>query len=778
MVKEQKQRNPLRRRVMRELRDELGKYIVIFLLLTLTISMVSGFLVAAGSMSQAYDESFETYNIEDGHFTTARQLSRAQRKAVQELGITVYDLNYVEQPLADNRTMRIFADRTEVNRVCVMKGTLPMAADEIAIDRMYADNNALSIGDTITSADGAHIWRITGLVALSDYSALFQDNNDTMFDSVQFGVAIVTPEGFDALGTDHINWCYAWKYAALPASETEQKDMAETLMKQLVGEVKLESFVPRYQNQAINFTGDDIGGDSAMMTALLYIVIAIMAFVFGVTINNTIAREANVIGTLRASGYTKGELVGHYMTVPLLVTLISALIGNIAGYTVLKNVAAGLYYGSYSLPTYRTIWNARAFVLTTVVPILLMTLITFCVLWRKLSLSPLKFLRRDLSRRTRKKAVHLSEKMGFFHRFRLRVIFQNAGSYVVLAIGILFANLLLMFGLIFPPVLSHYQATLSDNMLAKYQYMLQVPLELTREDHKLENLIAALQFQSAVETGNADAEKFSAYALRTLGEEYPAEDVTFYGVEPDSKYVSVTPGTVSISSAYAEKYGIAPGDAITLKEQYEDTTCSFTVDNIYDYEGGLAVFMDRDRLNDTFDLGSGYFCGYFSDSEITDIDEQYIGSVIDLDALTKVSRQLDVSMGNMMVMVDGFAVLMFVVLIYLLSKLTIEKNAQSISMTKILGYSDGEIARLYILSTSIVVVALLLLSLPIERAIMVWLFRAVMLQMMSGWIPLWIDPSIYWEMLGLGVGSYAVVALLELRRIKRVPMDEALKNVE
>ena len=225
-MKKQKQRNPLRRRVMRELRDELGKYIVIFLLLTLTISMVSGFLVAAGSMSQAYDESFETYNIEDGHFTTARQLSRAQRKAVQELGITVYDLNYVEQPLADNRTMRIFADRTEVNRVCVMKGTLPTAADEIAIDRMYADNNALSIGDTITSADGAHIWRITGLVALSDYSALFQDNNDTMFDSVQFGVAIVTPEGFDALGTDHINWCYAWKYAAPPASETAQKRCA------------------------------------------------------------------------------------------------------------------------------------------------------------------------------------------------------------------------------------------------------------------------------------------------------------------------------------------------------------------------------------------------------------------------------------------------------------------------------------------------------------------------------------------------------------------------
>ena len=60
-----------------------------------------------------------------------------------------------------------------------------------------------------------------------------------------------------------------------------------------------------------------------MMTVLLYIVIVIMAFVFGVTVSNTITKEANVIGTLRASGYTKGELIRHYMTMPLVVTLVA-----------------------------------------------------------------------------------------------------------------------------------------------------------------------------------------------------------------------------------------------------------------------------------------------------------------------------------------------------------------------------------------------------------------------------------------------------------------------
>ena len=149
-----------------------------------------------------------------------------------------------------------------------------------------------------------------------------------------------------------------------------------------------------------------------------------------------------------------------------------------------------------------------------------------------------------------------------------------------------------------------------------------------------------------------------------------------------------------------------------------------------------------------------------------------------LDALTKISRQLSVSMGSMMGMVNLFAVAIYMILIYLLSKIIIEKNAQSISMTKILGYTNGEISRLYILSTSIVIVLCLLISLPIETTIMEVLFREMMLQSISGWIALWIDPMIYVQMFVIGLVTYAVVALLEYRKIRKVPMGEALKNAE
>lgn len=770
-----RRRDPLRRRLWRELRGEAGKYIVIFLLMTLSIGFISGYLVADGSMITAYNEGFEKYNVEDGHFETRREMNRAQRKAVSALGIEIYDLYYTEKELTNGTKLRIYAERDAVDLTCLMAGAMPAADGEIAIDRMYADNNGLSVGDTVES--GGETYTVTGLVALPDYSCLFESNADTMFDAVKFGVAVVSAQAFEAFRELH--YVYAWKYDEPPAGEQQEHDRAEELLESLSDEVHLSDYVPRYLNQAITFTGEDMSSDRAMMITLLYVVIAILAFVFAVTVSNTIVREAAVIGTLRASGYTRGELVRHYMSMPLLVTVVSAALGNIMGYTFFKYLCAGMYYGSYSLPTYVTIWNGEAFLLTTAVPLALMAVITWMILRRRLALSPLQFLRCELTRGGQRRAVRLWKRIPFFSRFRLRVILQNIPNYLILLVGILFANLLLMFGLVLPDVLHAYQADIADNMLSRYQYMLTLPLDAVNEERKLESAITMMAFYRAVETENPDAEKFSAYTLKTTDEAYKIEDVILYGVEPDSRYIDadLSGGAVYVTSAFADKNELSPGDVITLREPYGTDTYELTVTGVYDYDAGLAVFMERGALNLLMGEDADAFGGYFSDSEITDIDGDYIGSVVTIDDLTKISRQLDVSMGQMMYLVDGFSVVMFMVLMYLLSKIIIEKNAQSISMAKILGYTNGEIGRLYVLSTSIVTVALLAASLPVERAVMAYLFRYFMMEM-TGWIRFSVSAAVYEKMFALGVLSYAAVAVLELRRVRRVPMDEALKNAE
>ena len=579
-----------------------------------------------------------------------------------------------------------------------------------------------------------------------------------MFDSLKFGVGVVSQKCFDAYDDTHIHYVYSWLYDNKPEDDKEAKLMADDFVKTISANAILVNYIPQYINQAIHFTGDDIGSDRSMMIVLLYVLIVIMAFVFAVTTNNTIVKEANVIGTLRASGYTRGELLRHYILLPIIVTIFGALVGNILGYTVFKDIFVATYYGSYSLPTYHTLWNADAFLLTTVVPVIIMLVINIVIIGCRLKLSPLKFLRRDLSGKQKKKAMRLPA-FRFFNRFRLRIIIQNMPNYITLFIGILFANVLLLFGIMLGPMLTHYQNEITDKLIAKHQYVL----------------------KTLVDVDDNAAEKYCVKTLATIEGRLKSEDVLVYGVKDNSIYADINTASlkdneVYITNGYADKFRIKKGDKITLKEKYDDNEYEFTVKDMYDYPSSFAIFMSDAAFKNVFDKSEDYYSGYFSDN-ILDIDEKYVATQITLDDLTKVSRQLDRSMGETFNLVKIFAVVLFAVLMFLLTKLIVEKNTTSISMVKILGYSNREISRLYVTSTTIVVVLSVALSIGLSVIIMNYLFR-VFMEEMSGWISCYYAPHIFPVMFILNITVYAVISFFMMAKIKKIPMDEALKIVE
>ena len=758
--------NPLNKLFLRELKGELAKYIVIFVFMTAVIGLISGFLIADGSMYDTYNKSFEKYNIEDGNFELYSKADESVIDKLEKENVTIYENFYKEETVVRHNnikndedsqsTLRFYVNREEVDKVDLMEGSLPEDINEIAIDRMYAENNDIKVQDTLTV--GSRILKVTGLVALSDYSSLFSDNSDTMFDSLKFGVGVVSQKCFDAYDDTHIHYVYSWLYDNKPEDDKEAKLMADDFVKTISANAILVNYIPQYINQAIHFTGDDIGSDRSMMIVLLYVLIVIMAFVFAVTTNNTIVKEANVIGTLRASGYTRGELLRHYILLPIIVTIFGALVGNILGYTVFKDIFVATYYGSYSLPTYHTLWNADAFLLTTVVPVIIMLVINIVIIGCRLKLSPLKFLRRDLSGKQKKKAMRLPA-FRFFNRFRLRIIIQNMPNYITLFIGILFAYVLLLFGIMLGPMLTHYQNEITDKLIAKHQYVL----------------------KTLVDVDDNAAEKYCVKTLATIEGRLKSEDVLVYGVKDNSIYADINTASlkdneVYITNGYADKFRIKKGDKITLKEKYDDNEYEFTVKDMYDYPSSFAIFMSDAAFKNVFDKSEDYYSGYFSDN-ILDIDEKYVATQITLDDLTKVSRQLDRSMGETFNLVKIFAVVLFAVLMFLLTKLIVEKNTTSISMVKILGYSNREISRLYVTSTTIVVVLSVALSIGLSVVIMNYLFR-VFMEEMSGWISCYYAPHIFPVMFILNITVYAVISFFMMAKIKKIPMDEALKTVE
>lgn len=522
--------------------------------------------------------------------------------------------------------------------------------------------------------------------------------------------------------------------------------------------ISVSDYLPRYTNKAVNFTGDDMGSDKATIILFDYIVVVVIAFVFAVTTSNTISQEAGVIGTLRASGYKRGEIVRHYMVLPVTVTLVAAVAGNILGYTAMEKLFVRVYYNSYSLCTYTTLLNAEAFVDTTVVPIIIMFVVNLIVLEKKLRLSPLKFLRHELTNRKKKKLVKLSHKLPFMTRFRLRIMFQNIPNYLTLFLGILIAGALVVFSIMFEPLIDDYADVVKKSQICDYQYVL----------------------KSQAETDISGAEKYCVTSLDTTDEKYMTDDIMIYGIQDNSRYVDVDikDDEILVSNGVMVKYGLKKGDTFKLKDPYSDNEYEFTIAGSYKYDAALAVFMTRKNFIDTFDKADDYFTGYFTDKKLTDIDDKYVASIVTYEDLIKVSNQMKVSMGEMMYILKYFGIIMFVLLMYLLSKQIIEKNAQSISMTKILGFKNGEIGGLYIVATSIMVVISLVVSVPIVNALLKWAFSSYLYTSMTGYIPYMVRRSCFVEMVILGIVCYAVVAVLQLVKISKIPKTDALKNVE
>ena len=810
-MKSKKIKNPLIKRIPKELAGDWKKYLVVFLFLVLTIGFVSGMYVANESMLTAADEGITRYKQEDGHFELKEKAdsslieaiesgekadipgqaeentadgdnddSEENRKSDDDLdnskktSVTVYE-NFFRNEDEDNDndgksdgTIRVYAKTDDINLACLLDGDFPQNENEIAVDRMHADNAGMKVGDKI-SVSGKE-FKITGLIAYVNYSTLHEKKTDLMFDANKFDVAMVTQEGFDRLDKS-IHYSYAWKYDHAPADDIEEKEQSDSFMEAMVTQVMLagndmEDYTPKYGNPAINFATDDMGSDKAMGGMLLDILVVIIAFIFAVTISNTIANESSAIGTLRALGYTKGELVCHYLSMPVIVTLLAAIVGNILGYTVFKNVVVSMYYNSYSLPAYKTIWNPDAFLKTTVLPVIIMLVVNLIVIVRMMQHTPLQFLRHDMKKNKSKKAMRLP-RWNFMSRFRLRIMFQNKANYLILFVGILFIMEMLAMAVGMPDTLDYYKSNTDGMMFAKYQYVLKSYVD---------------EEGNIVSTGNKDAEKFDMTSLLKKSDALD-EEVSIYGIADNSSYVkindfdSLKKNEVYISDSFSQKYGLNEGDEVKLDAQYEKKTYTFKVKGIYDKSQSIAVFMPIDKFADIFDLKDDQFSGFLSDTKIKDIDENNIATTITIHDITKMADQLDHSMGSYMSYFQVLCILLAAVMIYLLTKIIIEKNETAISMTKILGYENKEIASLYLVSTSIVVVLADLISVVIGTLVMKVAWK-MMLFSYSGWFAFKVKPLGYVKMFAFVLIGYLIVMVFDFKRIKKIPMDQALKNVE
>lgn len=752
-------KNPLNRSLWREFKQNLARYLSISIVLIVMISAVSGFLTVVYSVKDLLYKNQDECNVEDGQFAVTQTLNKDTKDKIEDLDLNLYENFYSEQDLSDDTMIRIYKNREKVDIATVYEGILPKNKHEIALDRLFAEKNDYKVGETI-HLNGEDI-KIVGFIAVPDYTSLIEKNNDLMMDAIHFGVAIVDNKTFDEFAEKNITYNYSYVLDKKDASDKENYDKLNDIRDIcLENGYMLTNMMTSDMNQTISFLPNDMGGDIPMIKALLYIILVILAFIFVVISETIIDEESTVIGTLLASGYTKNELIRHYMVLPIIITIVSCIIGNIVGYLVFPPYFKDMYYGSYCLPPLKVQFIPEAFVTTTIIPLVFMLVINYLMLRHKLNISPIRFLRRDTHKNRIKQ--HIKLKHGsFFRRFQIRVILQNKGSYFTLFIGILFASFILMFGIVMGPCIDNYLQNSEDSVKADYQYVLKQPVDIKNAK---------------------DVEKLTITSLETYYKAGDLDlDVSFYGLDNDSKYyddisLPSKDDEITISYDFAQKMGLKKGDKITFTNPYTEKDYKFKVYDIYDYKAGFSAYMTQKNLNDMIDQDKNYYNAYLSDKKL-DIKDEYIQSKLTRNDVVKIGEQVTSSFGQMIPIMTTVSIIIYLVVMYILTKLVMDRNATNMSFLKVMGYDDKEISKLYLKASTIVVVISLIICAPFSYYLMDVLFKFAFMRFTS-YIEMYMPYYLHIVVFVVGLLVYSLVNFILNRSIKKVDLGESLKESE
>ena len=123
------------------------------------------------------------------------------------------------------------------------------------------------------------------------------------------------------------------------------------------------------------------------------------------------------------------------------------------------------------------------------------------------------------------------------------------------------------------------------------------------------------------------------------------------------------------------------------------------------------------------------------------------------------------------------SIIIYLVVMYILTKLVIDRNSGNMSFLKVMGYDDKEIKKLYLNATTIVVLVSLIVSAPLSYFTMDKLMKFAFMRF-AGYIEIYMPYYLFALVLVVGVLVYSIVSFIINKTIQRIDLGEALKDTE
>ena len=522
---------------------------------------------------------------------------------------------------------------------------------------------------------------------------------------------------------------------------------------------KLTQFLPADDNGRIGGAADDKFIDKAAGLAAGVIVLLLFAYVISVFVVHGIEQEAGIIGTLYAMGVKRNELLRHYLVLPIVITLIAGIIGTVLGYSEFGAMSQmEECYNYFSIPELGTIYEPYLLIYGIVMPPVVAVLTNFLVIRKKLERPALSLIRNE-QKNGKMQNIKLNSR-NFVHIFQIRQLLREKRSAFTMFFGMFISLLAVMLSLNCYVLCEHIKTENSEDTKFAYMYTCKYPEK------------------EVPEGGEA------AYGV-TLKKEvlgYNLE-VTLLGIDKDNPYFDIAKegdesfcgkNKVQISSSMAQKYHLCIGDDLVLMDEENDRNYAFTVEGIVQYSTSFFAFMDIDSMRELLGEDEDYYNIVFAD-HVLDIDSGRLYSSTSKEEIEKSAAVFVEKMMPMVVTLTTVSALIFVIVMYLMMKVMIDRSAMSISLMKVFGYRKGEIRRLYLNGNLLIVAVSALLGIPLSKLMMDNMYPYLVSNVASG-----INLAFSWHMYtGLFVAIlilYFMINRILMWRVNRILPAEVLKN--
>lgn len=832
----------LRKRIWRDFKSNLPRYLALSLLIILAMYLVVSLVGAAETIIRGSENADSRQCVEDGDFSLFVPMKDEEMEDLEADGVTIEPQFYMDYEIDEDHTIRIFANRDEVNRIDLVKGTLAEKGNELVVERQFAEKNDISAGDVITF--GGREFTVTGIGTTPDYDNVLKSLGDTGCDCLHFGTGFVAADVYDTLRAEEKSikseeYYYAYRLNGA-MTDDELKDRLEKLeftsgdvedpffqeywdrtmgkkddltngIQELLDGAKELKELKAFEDGIIEYTDgtkeaedgsnelldgiqelkdetddmiDDIfsedaqnlmtfvkAGDNARIQAAsgdqeLYrsvgtiagaILLILISYVLSVFVVHSIDQESAVIGALYALGVKRKNLMAHYVTLPTVITFVSGLIGTLLGYSSLGvPIQMQDCYNYYSLPDLDVIYMPYLFIYGIVVPPVISIIVNSLVIRKRLSKPVLTMIRNE-QKVGNGKDIKLGN-MSFMNLFKIRQMLRESRTGFTVVFGMFVSLLLAMMSLEIYTYCANVNRDYVNDTKYEYMYTYKYPTEEVTEGG------------------------YEAYAKTLKKKIYGYNfDITVMGLTENNPFFDVnlsdSSSKVAISSSIAYKYGLDVGDTLTLKDDEADKIYAFEISSVAQYAPSFMVFMPYDKALELFDEPEDYFNVVFSDHAL-DVETGRLYATTTKTDVKKAAGIFSDIMQGMILTIGGVSVLIFIVVMYLMMKVMIDRSSFNIALIKIFGYRNKEVKKMYLDGNFYIITIGALISIPLTKWIMDMAYEPAFVPNIACGIdksfPFWMYLAIFAGILIL----YFIINHLLIRRIRKMVPAEVLKNRE